>query len=73
MAKSTSKKFYPKTFIFEKKEFRVKNKKQVELSIEEHPIRFGASKIMFKKGEAVSSADLKLMNDYQKEFYLDEK
>lgn len=73
MAKSTSKKFYPKAFIFEKKEFRVKNKKQVELAIEEHPIRFGASEIMFKKGEAVSSADFKLMSDYQKEFYLDEK
>ena len=73
MSKAVSKKLYPKSKIFEKKEFRVKNKKSVELSIEEHPIHFGASVILFKKGEAVSSADLKLMNDYQKKFYLEEK
>lgn len=73
MAKTASKKLYPKSFIFDKKEFRVKNKKQVEIAIEEHPIQFGRKAILFKKGEAVSGADLKLMSDYQKEFYLESK
>ena len=49
------------------------NKKQVEIAIEEHPIQFGRKAILFKKGEAVSGADLKLMSDYQKEFYLESK
>ena len=73
MGKAASKKFYPKSEMFDKKEFRIKNKKSVELSIEEHPICFENGVITFKKGEAVLSADLKLMSSYQKKFYLDEK
>ena len=73
MAKATSKKLYPKAFIFNKKKSRLKEKKPVELAITEHTVHCEKGAVLFVKDKAVSNADLKLMSQYQIEFYLEEK
>ena len=71
---ASKKKYYPKDFLFEKTIQMLDVKKDtprvVHTPITEHGVVFEGVTVIFKKDEAVSADDLKLMNAYQIKYYL---
>ena len=73
-ATKKTKKYYPKWELFQvKKKHQIKDGQQIVSDIKEHTVVFTGGRITFKMDTEVPQSDLALMNDYQKEYYLNER
>lgn len=67
--------YKPKGFLFGQKINSVNKKADppqlVQTEVDYRIIKFSGGSVKFVKGQFVSNADLQLLNDYQKEYYLE--
>ena len=74
MAKSKekqTKKYYPKSFIFEKKKTKIVERRAKQFPITEHTIHTAKGAVTFVKDEVFT--DLQKLTDYQIGYYFDAK
>ena len=71
------KRYYPKDELFCQSIQSVDRKgpvpKEVDIPVDYRIYKFKHGEVKFVKGQEVSKTELALINDYQKEFYLDAK